>query len=413
MVHKKVMMTLLASILLISSSGGIAAAANTNSVSGDLFHSGYTTQKRSESIAKTNFVSKIASNNELLLAEDVNVVAPKVSLEVGTRIPQINKQIEIPFSQDLDTTNQELYANDLVIKQLSKVNVPTLNPMMDYTTVVEGNKIVVTFLVDYTDEYAVQVRDSLFIRANGNPASQSEVYITTRNNPVIAESPKVSLVVGTMISQINKQIEIPFTQVLDTTNQEQYAYDLVIRQLGKTNIPTLIPMMDYTTVVEGNKIVVTFLVDYTDEYAVQVRDSLFIRANGNPASESDVYITTRNNPVIAESPKVSLEVGTMIPQINKQIEIPFTQVLDTTNQEQYAYDLVIRQLGKTNIPTVLPMVDYVTAVEGNKLIVTFLVDYSDEYSVQVRDSFFIRANGIPASQSEVFTTTRNVQLIEE
>ncbi|WP_197521525.1 hypothetical protein [Paenibacillus sp. AD87] len=54
--------------------------------------------------------------------------------------------------------------------------------MTDYTTRVEGNKNIVTFLVDYTDEYAVQVKDALFIRSNGTPAMQSEWYTTTRNN---------------------------------------------------------------------------------------------------------------------------------------------------------------------------------------------------------------------------------------
>jgi hypothetical protein len=290
-------MTLLAGMLLISVSGGIAAA-NTNSVSGYLLetnYNAYTTIKKSESYTRI----KASSKNESIV-EDFNVGSPTVSLEVETKIPQINKQIEIPFTQALDTTNQEQYAYDLVIRQLGKTNIPTLIPMIDYTTVVEGNRIVVTFLVDYTDEYAVQVRDSLFIRANGNPASQSEVYTTTRNNPVIAESPKVSLGVGTMISQINKQIEIPFTQALDITNQELFAYDLVIKQLGKTNIPTLIPMVDYTTAVEGNKLIVTFLVDYTDEYSVQVRDSLFIRANGIPASQSEVFTTTMNVHLIVE-----------------------------------------------------------------------------------------------------------------
>ncbi|MFS0859523.1 hypothetical protein [Paenibacillus taichungensis] len=297
--HRKVMMTLIASMLLISSSGGIEAAANTNSVLGDSLHGGYTTLKTSESIAKTIFVSKLASKNEPN-AENVNVDALEVNLEIGTEVPQINKQIEIPFTQALDTANQELYAYDLVIRQLGKTNIPTLIPMIDYTTVVEGNRIIVTFLVDYTDEYAVQVRDSLFIRANGNPASQSEVYTTTRNNPVIAESPKVSLEIGTMISQINKQIQIPFTQALDITNQELYAYDLVIKQLGKTNIPTLLPMIDYTTAVEGNRLIVTFLIDYSDEYSVQVKDPFFIRANGIPASPSEVFTTTRNIQLIEE-----------------------------------------------------------------------------------------------------------------
>ncbi|MFE6074337.1 hypothetical protein ACFVQB_07665 [Paenibacillus sp. NPDC057886] len=297
--HKKVMTTLLASMLLISSSGEIATAANTNSVSGDSLHGGYTILKRSENMARTYSVSMIASKNETNV-ENINVDALEVNLENGTEIPQINKQIEIPFTQALDKANQEQYAYDLVIKQLGKTNTPTLIPMIDYTTAVEGNRIIVTFLVDYSDEYAVQVRDSLFIRANGNPASQSEVYTTTRNNPVIAESPKVNLEIGTEIPQINKQIEIPFTQALDTTNQELYAYDLVIKQLGKTNIPTLIPMVDYTSAVEGNKLIVTFLVDYTDEYSVQVRDSFFIRANGIPASQSEVFTTTRNVQLIEE-----------------------------------------------------------------------------------------------------------------
>ncbi|ETT41113.1 hypothetical protein C161_00610 [Paenibacillus sp. FSL R5-192] len=298
--HKKVMMTLLASMLLISSSGGIAAAANTDNASSDsliINNDDYIILKNSESMARTYSMSKISPNYELL-AEDVNVVAPKVSLEVGTRIPQINKQIEIPFTQDLDTTDQELYANDLLIRQLSKLNIPTLIPMIDYTTAVEGNKLIVTFLVEYSDEYSVQVRDSLYIRANGIPASQSGTYITTRNTQVNTEAPKVRLEVGTKIPQINKQIEIPFTQDLDSTNQELYANDLIIRKLSQLNIPTLIPMIDYTTVVEGNIIIVTFLADYTDEYAVQVKDSSFIRANGIPASQSEVFTTTRNVQVI-------------------------------------------------------------------------------------------------------------------
>ncbi|WP_339284467.1 hypothetical protein [Paenibacillus sp. FSL R5-0486] len=294
--NKNAVTTLLASMLLISSSGVIEAAANTNSVLDDSLHS-CTTLRISENIARTYSVSKIASKNKPN-AENVNVDALEVNLQIGTKIPQINKQIEIPFTQALDTVNQEQYAYDLVIRQLGKTNTPTLIPMIDYTTVVEGKRIIVSFLVDYTDEYAVQVRDSLFIRANGNAASQSETYITTRNTHVNTELPKVSLEVGTKIPQINKQIEIPFTQDLDTTNQELYANDLIIRKLSQLNVPILIPMIDYTTVVEGNSIIVTFLADYTDEYAVQVKDSSFIRANGIPASQSEVFTTTRNVQVI-------------------------------------------------------------------------------------------------------------------
>ncbi|SDK87735.1 hypothetical protein SAMN05428961_10376 [Paenibacillus sp. OK060] len=183
--HNKAMMTFIASMLLISSSGGIELAANTNSVLGDSLHSG-TTLRISESIAKTYPVSKIVSKNESV-KQNVNVDALEVNLENGTKIPQINKQIEIPFTQALDTATQDLYAYDLVIKQLGKTNIPTLIPMIDYTIAVEGNRLIVTFLVDYSDEYSVQVRDSFFIRANGIPASQSEVFTTTRNVQLIEE----------------------------------------------------------------------------------------------------------------------------------------------------------------------------------------------------------------------------------
>ncbi|WP_413374337.1 hypothetical protein [Paenibacillus taichungensis] len=95
------------------------------------------------------------------------------------------KQIEIPFTEFLDIANQEVYAFDLVIRQFAQTKVPTLNPIVDYTTTVEGNNIVVNFLVDYTDEFSVEARDLRFIRANGSHASQSEVYTTTENDQVI------------------------------------------------------------------------------------------------------------------------------------------------------------------------------------------------------------------------------------
>ncbi|MEY8739637.1 hypothetical protein AB9M62_08595 [Bacillales bacterium AN1005] len=223
--------------------------------------------------------------------------------------------------------------------------------------------------------------------------------------------PEVNLESGAVVSQKNKQIEIPFTQPLDSTDEALYAHDLVIKQLGLTNMPTLIPMLDYTTRVEGNKIVVTFLVDYADVFSVQVKQPNFIRSNGNLASPSEVYITTSNTPVTIESPKVSLESGTIIPQLNKEIEIPFTQSLDSSDEALYVHDLVIKQLGLTNTRTLIPMMEYTTRVEENKIIVTFLVDYTDEYAVQVRDALFIRSNGIPAMQSEFYTTTKNDQLI--
>ncbi|HBU85300.1 MAG TPA: S-layer homology domain-containing protein [Paenibacillus sp.] len=112
----------------------------------------------------------------------VDAVAPRVNLTSGAVIPQNNKKIEIPFTQTLGTANAADYANDLVIKQLGKTNTPTLSPKADYTTAVEGNKIVVTFLVDYTDEYSVQVKENAtYITANGKTAAKSDVYTTTAN----------------------------------------------------------------------------------------------------------------------------------------------------------------------------------------------------------------------------------------
>ncbi|WP_269053941.1 hypothetical protein [Paenibacillus tundrae] len=92
--------------MLISSIGGRVAAANTFSVLSGSLHSG-TILRISESIAKTYFVSKIVSKSESV-KQNVNVDALKVNLEIETDIPQINKQIEIPFTQALDITNQEL-----------------------------------------------------------------------------------------------------------------------------------------------------------------------------------------------------------------------------------------------------------------------------------------------------------------
>jgi hypothetical protein len=175
----------MASMLLISSSGGIASVAITNSVLVDSLHKAVTLSI-SERIAKTYSVSKIVSESESV-KQNVNVDALKVNLEIGMNIPNSKKQIEIPFTQALLTNNQELYAYDLVIKQLGKTNISTLIPMIDYTTAVEGNRLIVTFLVDYSDEYSIQVRNSFFIRANGIPASQSEVFTTTRNVQLIEE----------------------------------------------------------------------------------------------------------------------------------------------------------------------------------------------------------------------------------
>ncbi|WP_408892949.1 hypothetical protein [Paenibacillus taichungensis] len=113
--------------------------------------------------------------NPIFLQEGLIVIKPpEVSLRSETLIPQKNKEIEIPFTQSLDTTNQQLYSHDLVIKQVGLTNSPTLNHMTDYTTRVEGNKNIVTFLVDYTDEYSVKVKNPSFIRSNGNLALSSE-----------------------------------------------------------------------------------------------------------------------------------------------------------------------------------------------------------------------------------------------
>jgi hypothetical protein len=273
--NKKVITTLLSSILFISSSGGIVVAAS---------GSGNMTSDSAE-----QFVSK----NKIVLVED-NASILKVSLEMGTEILQMHKKIEIPFSQTLDTTNADLYALDLTIKQIGITNTPAMIPLVDYTTAVEGNKIIVTFLGDYTDEYAVQVKDALYIRANGIPATQSPVYYATKNIHTNPEVLKVSLAEGTFIDQTNKQINIPFNQNLDTADADLYAYDLTIKQIGLTNVPTLVPMVDYTTAVEGNKIIVTFLGDYTDVHAVQVKDALYIRANGIQATQSATYFTTKN-----------------------------------------------------------------------------------------------------------------------
>ncbi|QLG38181.1 hypothetical protein HW560_08640 [Paenibacillus sp. E222] len=409
--YKKIIATLLSSTLLISwSGGGISARANSGEIIDHLLatNSGaYTKHNKFDKVPTVCAESKFLSKNKI---EEVNINAPKVSLEVETKISQTNKQIKIPFNEILDTANADLYANDLTIRPLGRVNVPVLIPFVDYTTAVEENKIVVTFSGDYTDEYSVQVKDAIYIRANGIAAAQSPEYYTTKNIQVNPEMLEVSLSEGTVINQTNKQIKIPFNEILDTANADLYANDLTIRPLGRVNVPVLIPFVDYTTAVEENKIVVTFSGDYTDEYSVQVKDAIYIRANGIAAAQSPEYYTTKNIQVNPEMLEVSLSEGTVINQTNKQIKIPFNEILDTANADLYANDLTIRPLGRVNVPVLIPFVDYTTAVEENKIVVTFSGDYTDEYSVQVKDAIYIRANGIAAIQSAMYFTTKNVDM---
>ena len=146
--YKKVITAMTLGVFVISSSGGIVAADTSDlGEINDINYFEITMLKDFTNIINPYNSYEISSPNGSQ-QEFVDVESPKVNFEVGTTISQINNRIDIPFTQPLHTTNQELYAHDLVIKQIAKTNIPFLNPMIDYTTRVEGNKIIVTFLVD-------------------------------------------------------------------------------------------------------------------------------------------------------------------------------------------------------------------------------------------------------------------------
>ncbi|APO42630.1 hypothetical protein BS614_00105 [Paenibacillus xylanexedens] len=118
-----------------------------------------------------------------------DAVAPRVNLSSDAVIAQQNKRLVLPFTTDLETDNQADIANDLIIKKLGETNTPALNPIIDYTTTVEGKNVVVTIKpsVAYNSEYSVQVKDgATFIRTNNTDktAAKSDVYRTTINETV-------------------------------------------------------------------------------------------------------------------------------------------------------------------------------------------------------------------------------------
>ncbi len=115
-------------------------------------------------------------------------VAPVTVVAENTSLVLANNTITLPFSEALKNTGSlaELYANDLVVKDLSKSN-GTLTAGVNYTTAVSGSNLVITLIGQtLTSDFSVAVKDDAkYIQDNnGNLAEASTTYQTGNNTGV-------------------------------------------------------------------------------------------------------------------------------------------------------------------------------------------------------------------------------------
>ncbi|MDM5281307.1 S-layer homology domain-containing protein [Paenibacillus silvae] len=148
-------------------------------------------------ILPTNRIETYSGNTIGAYDQDTqNTVAPKVVNDSDVKLQQIDRKVELTFSQKLftsDTVKAEDFANDLIINKLGADNTPKLNPKQDYKTSIkavtgdlEGKVVVIEFLTStYNDEYSIKVKkDAEYIRsaAGDHPAAtESSTYTTTGN----------------------------------------------------------------------------------------------------------------------------------------------------------------------------------------------------------------------------------------
>ncbi|MEK5214587.1 S-layer homology domain-containing protein [Psychrobacillus sp. FSL H8-0487] len=116
-------------------------------------------------------------------------VAPVTNVAENTSLVLANNTITVPFSELLATTPglPALYANDLVVKDLSKSN-GTLTAGVNYTTAVSGSNIVITLIGQtLTSDFSVAVKDDAkYIQdGNGNLALESATYQTGTNTGIV------------------------------------------------------------------------------------------------------------------------------------------------------------------------------------------------------------------------------------
>ena len=115
-------------------------------------------------------------------------VSPVTNVPENTSLVLANDTITVPFSEALATTTglPALYANDLVVKDLSKSN-GTLTAGVNYTTAVSGSNIVITLIGQtLTSDFSVAVKDDAkYIQdGKGNLALESATYQTGTNTGI-------------------------------------------------------------------------------------------------------------------------------------------------------------------------------------------------------------------------------------
>jgi hypothetical protein len=129
-------------------------------------------------------------------------VAPEVKLadNVTTlKLTQTDKDtvtIEVPFSETLDTTGTDDYAQDLIVTKSSDSKEP-LVPKTDYTTTVTGNVITIKLKAAALDnsKYTVSVKlDAKYIvDENNNKAAASDTIETNKFVDAFADKPAVKV----------------------------------------------------------------------------------------------------------------------------------------------------------------------------------------------------------------------------
>lgn len=278
------------------------------------------TLKTNSDIAAGSEVNILAGNNiqtyagKKIGATPVNAVgdvSPKVDeslLPSSKVLNQVNRKVVIPFTTALDDANEADIATNLLVKRADKPNAgDELKPKQDYTTVVEGNTVVVTFLDENPDDvvYIVSVKDNAtFIRNAAAPtkfAGKSGEYRTSGNSKV-ADSVTGTAQVTTAATTATKASATVGGLKLEAKNAGAATITVAIEPNGPAGDPVLveankITFAPGTTVDEIITAISTKQTDPTIPYsaATKVSDVVpttgFTLNNGKDASEGVVTIT--------------------------------------------------------------------------------------------------------------------------
>ena len=96
-----------------------------------------------------SFAGKRIAATPVLAVGDVSPKVDESLLPSSKVLNQVNRKVVIPLATNLDDANEADVATNLLVKRADKPNSgDELRPKQDYSTVIEGNTVVVTFLDD-------------------------------------------------------------------------------------------------------------------------------------------------------------------------------------------------------------------------------------------------------------------------